>query len=416
MQYSKNRSLKSTVRKVVAISLFATLFNATRTNAQTVLQRGGDFVIDFRWDRSVIDPGYMHTGEHLQALSDSINNIGILRIDSLNVVSWASPEGRFGYNTALSKRRAEAMSRYLHAEYPELSDKMHFDGAGESWHLFRARALKDTTLTPSQRERILSIIDSKAAPDQKKQQLKDYDIALWRQFIDEWFLDMRRSFIHLSWKEYREASVLPVNTPFRGAVTSSGTVLHPISYDWWEYKTILALKTNLLYDAVTALNFEVEVPIGDKFSIMVEDVFPWWAWGPNDRKYCFQMWEIGLEPRWWFSRTPARDRLSGHFIAPYAMSSKYDFQNNLEYCWQGEYWSAGLTYGFACPLGKYFNMEFSASVGYLNTDWRHYQPDAPYEHLIRDPYKTGNTSYFGPTKLKVSLVAPIMIKYKRTAR
>lgn len=41
----------------------------------------------------------------------------------------------------------------------------------------------------------------------------------------------------------------------------------------------VAVKTNLLYDAVTALNAEVEFPVGKNFSVMVEDVFPWWNWG-----------------------------------------------------------------------------------------------------------------------------------------
>ena len=79
-------------------------------------------------------------------------------------------------------------------------------------------------------------------------------------------------------------------------------------------KTIIALKTNLLYDLITALNFEIEIPIGNKFSIAVEDVFPWWSWGPHDRKYCFQMWEMGIEPRWWFRRTDEREVLTGQFF------------------------------------------------------------------------------------------------------
>ena len=50
-------------------------------------------------------------------------------------------------------------------------------------------------------------------------------------------------------------------------------------------KTYLAVKTNLLYDAVSALNFEVEVPVAGRWSVMVEDVFPWWH---IDNKYAFQ--------------------------------------------------------------------------------------------------------------------------------
>ena len=62
----------------------------------------------------------------------------------------------------------------------------------------------------------------------------------------------------------------------------------------------MALKTNLLYDAVTALNIEFEVPIGKQWSVAVENLFPWWEF---NNKYCFQLWEMGAEGRYWFHRT-----------------------------------------------------------------------------------------------------------------
>lgn len=197
-------------------------------------------------------------------------------------------------------------------------------------------------------------------------------------------------------------------------------------------KTVIALKTNLLYDAATALNAEIELPVGERFSILIDDIFPWWNWGPNGNKYCFQLWEMGIEPRWWFGHRPARkvrqadegcaaapgqtvtcadkavrrDRLTGHFIGLYAMSGRYDFQNVRELCYQGEDWSVGLTYGYALPVGRRLNMEFSASVGYLQSDYRHYVPDTDYSALYRDHSNTGRLSYFGPTKLKVSIALP----------
>ena len=126
------------------------------------------------------------------------------------------------------------------------------------------------------------------------------------------------------------------------------------------------------------------------------------------------MWEIGIEPRWWFRRTDARDRLSGHFIGAYAMSGIYDFQNDSKICYQGEAWSAGLSYGYAMKLGKSpLNLEFAVSVGYLTATYRHYSPSIDYDSLIADLYESGKTHYFGPTKAKVSLVLPIGIRYNK---
>ena len=58
-------------------------------------------------------------------------------------------------------------------------------------------------------------------------------------------------------------------------------------------------------------------------------------------------------------------------------------------------------------------MEFSLSLGYLSSSYRHYYPADDYSLLWRDKSKVGRISYFGPTKLKVSLVVPIRIPYKK---
>jgi len=172
-----------------------------------------------------------------------------------------------------------------------------------------------------------------------------------------------------------------------------------------------AVKTNLLYDAVTALNVEVEVPIKNHWSVMVEDVFPWWE---RDNKYCFQLWEMGVEGRYWFRNNRWHSqKLQGHFVGAYTMSGKYDFQWDREVNYQGEFWSVGATYGYVKRISRLFLMEFSASVGFLSSAYRHYYPSDGYEVLLRDKYKFGRTGYFGPTKLKVSLVMPLHIKYKK---
>jgi hypothetical protein len=174
--------------------------------------------------------------------------------------------------------------------------------------------------------------------------------------------------------------------------------------------TVVALKSNLLYDVLTALNIEIEIPLGNKWSIAVEDVFPWWHSG---NKYAFQMWEMGVEGRYWFRRPQGSRVLTGQFFGLYGMSSKYDFQWRSSVNYQGEYWSAGLTYGYAMPISKHFNLELSLSLGYLSTAYRHYIPSPGYTELVKDPYKQGRMGYVGPTKIKASLVFPINLPLKK---
>ena len=240
---------------------------------------------------------------------------------------------------------------------------------------------------------------------------------VWRRLISDYYPSLRRTDIHVLYSTVRpigpvecELPEVTLEVPYSVNIAPP-TVLPEVEFPEPEppkerFYTVAA-KTNLLYDAVTALNAEVEFPVGKNFSVMVEDVFPWWNWGPNGKKYCFQIWSMGIEPRWWFARDDRRDYLTGHFAGVYGMSGKYDLQWDTKLCYQGEFWSAGLTYGYALPVSRWMNMEFSVSAGFLRTDYRHYQPDPGYEHLFRDKYNVGTVSWFGPTKLKVSLVIPI---------
>ena len=49
-------------------------------------------------------------------------------------------------------------------------------------------------------------------------------------------------------------------------------------------KPLFAAKTNLLFDAMTVLNVEVEVPIRKHWSIAGEWIFPWWLHYRNKLK------------------------------------------------------------------------------------------------------------------------------------
>ena len=186
-------------------------------------------------------------------------------------------------------------------------------------------------------------------------------------------------------------------------------------------KTILALKTNLLYDALSWLNFSVEVPIGDRFSALYYHQFPWWTWGKGNNEYCMRFLSIGAEGRWWFKPMPRektekrikRDRFMGHFLGVYAESGKWDFERKRDICYQGEHWSAGFSYGYAMPIGKRLNLELSISAGYASIAHRGFEPAADYSELYHLPEKDGRWHYFGPTKAQVSLVLPFIIKTKK---
>lgn len=130
---------------------------------------------------------------------------------------------------------------------------------------------------------------------------------------------------------------------------------------------------------------------------------------------------IGGELRWWFKPQPRaenekykkRDRLVGHFAGIYCESGKYDFERRRDICYQGEFWSAGLSYGYSFPITRWLNLELSLSAGYASIAHRGYTPSDDYSVLWRDHNKIGRWHYLGLTKAQVSLVLPFRISVKK---
>ncbi len=58
------------------------------------------------------------------------------------------------------------------------------------------------------------------------------------------------------------------------------------------------MKTNLLYDVLLAPSFEVEVPIGNRWNVAGEWIFPWWT--TKDNCNALQILSGQVEGRYWF--------------------------------------------------------------------------------------------------------------------
>ena len=368
----------------------------------------------------------MNEGNNRQVLEEIREKLQLNRDDSVYyrlqkvlVVGGASPEGSIAVNKRLSEQRAAALFHYL-SQYGTFPDSIrHTLFIGRDWE--GLYYLADNDLNLPYRDETLALLrrlvrDAKQTGKNKTDEVRRLQSLRggqpYRYMYRELFPKLRASSMYL-W--YSEVKLPPfsAHTSLKKPFDMSVPVLEEQPWIWSpqpepepEKAFCFALKSNLLYDVLSVLNLEVEVPIGKKWSVTAENVFPWWHSG---NKYALQMWGMGVEGRYWFKRTDARDVLSGWFGGVYGMSAMYDFQWDRDVNYQGEYWSAGLTGGYAMPLGKRLNLEFSASVGYLSTAYRHYVPAADYSELLRDPSEQGRLGYWGPTKLKVSLVLPITI-------
>ncbi len=162
----------------------------------------------------------------------------------------------------------------------------------------------------------------------------------------------------------------------------------------------LALKNNLLYDAILLPNLAVEFSLPRRWSIELEGMWSWW--GPSGSKHLYHRIQAGgVEVRKWLGN---RDRtpLTGHFLGAYGYFGNYDIRlNGTGFQGPKGSVSAGLTYGYSTPLARRLNLEFTLGVGYVAGEYYKYSYD---EANNRYPWRsTERLRWFGPTKAKISL-------------
>lgn len=174
-------------------------------------------------------------------------------------------------------------------------------------------------------------------------------------------------------------------------------------------KPLFAVKTNLLFDAVTLFNVEIEVPLTDRWSVASEWIFPWWLY--EVRQVAIETGIGFVEGRYWLGNRAALPRMTGWFAGVNFGAGYYDIGLGLDKGFQGELITAGLSGGFAHtinPTGT-LRMEYSLGVGYMGTKYRQYDParstgEDCSEKWCLNYRGRGRVDWFGPTRAKVSLV------------
>lgn len=393
----------------------------------------GDFMqeyeIMFRFDRTDVDINYLDNARNIASIRHYLANSH--RVDSITIYSYASPEGSVRHNRELAKGRAEAAKHILLQHSPDSSvlcaDMIRVCPLSENW----PGLLKEVQerYHRHDRDRVLRILQNTRISDEtRKWRLERLDKGYTWSFLRRIYMPELRV---ATWVCVYGEIVPPLPVIARRPVqieapvgqlvypvyTPQQTVTRKSKASTGEMdkstRTILGLKTNLLLDAVSALNYTIEVPINEHVSLEYFQTTPWW----NNKKnnFCLQFLSFGGQAKWWFlPRTkPAtenrkqRDALVGHFLGVYGWGGKGDLQLGRKVCEQFDFWSAGLTYGYALPVSKNLNMEFTLSVGYANIPYQHYVPTDDFSLLVRDPDIAGTLHYIGPTKVEVNFVIPI---------
>ena len=382
---------------------------------------GKPLMLYFRFDKELVDSGYMDNSRTLRHMEELFSDHQLCgRIDSISIFSFASPDGNLTYNERLACQRSMAVKGYLVWKYPHLDQyRIYPRPQGENWQELRCLIVNDECLP--NREEVLHIIDCYKESQRCETLLKKLNRGIPYRYIRDRLLPyLRNAAVCMVWIRRDSLPALPhavFSNPYSMKTRMMSSINQTdecennnlISYSQkikevsFRSCPLIAVKTNLLFDVALMPNVEIEVPIGKCWSVNGEYMFPWWLLKNN--QCCLEILSGGLEGRYWLgSRDNRMDRdvLTGHFFGLYAGGGKYDLQWK-ENGYQGEFFiAAGVSYGYAHRIACNLHLEFNIGVGMLRTDYRHYHARDNYQTLLWQ--ENGKYTWFGPTKVKISLV------------
>ena len=342
----------------------------------------------------------------------------LYRLQEVEVVGAASPEGSIPLNRELSRKRARTLFDYL-SQYAPLPDSLRTTlFLGRDWAGL-ARLVEGDPGVPYRAETlsllqeiIREVYDGTTPPTdalRRLQQLRGG--APYRYMYRHLFPELRASQLNVLYRQVE----LPVDTmpPIAAAGFAARTdtaYIHDTLYVEVPRPCrpfYMDISTNMLYDALAVPNIGVEFYLKKNWSIGANWLYGWWK---TDRKHRY--WRIyggDITVRKWLGKAALEKPLTGHHLGLYGQILTYDFEwGGRGYLggkpggtlWDKMNWGIGLEYGYSLPVARRLNIDFSLGVGYLHGEYQEYLPED-------DCYvwqATKKRRWFGPTQAKVSLV------------
>lgn len=168
----------------------------------------------------------------------------------------------------------------------------------------------------------------------------------------------------------------------------------------------VAVKTNLVADALANVNVGAEVGVAPKWTVELTGELNAWKFSHGRT---WKHWLVMPEARYWLC-----DRFSGHFFGAEAHAGQYNiggFNGHWNFLgtdarklkdsrFQGWFAGAGVTYGYAWILDRHWNIEGEIGLGYSYTRYDRY----PCATCGTKTESGKSHNYVGVTKAAINLV------------
>lgn len=366
----------------------------------------------FRQGYSRLQPAFRGNGIRLDEFMRRVSEMhgdSTARLNSIDIVAYASPEGPYTLNRKLARKRAENISAYLRGNMPFLSGSLfNVQPKGIDWNglaamveasdmRYRSEVLNILRNVPETTYRNGKLVDSRLKRLMDLRGGRPYNYML-----THFFPELRAAGAYVVCDFVRIAQpAIPINKPneANGANGANGanevdaaipvaTELPERDYDRW------AIKSNTIYLAAGVTNIGGEYAFHRHWSVDLPLVYSPYTLA---RTYRMRFLYIQPEARYWLDRP-----MKGHFFGVHLHAGVFNVSLDDKNRYQSEkgFHGGGISYGYAMPLSRRWSMEFTVGVGYAFTKYCtyynvpngiRYEKDLPYH-------------YWGLTKLGLNFV------------
>ncbi len=414
-----NKPSDNAIRRMVF--LFSLIVASFSLRAETVCDSTSVY---FHVSHSEIDPTLHGNEERLSNMLARIQTLNgsdtLYTLKQVRVTGAASPEGPLAFNLKLSKNRADSIFSYF-AQRTSLPDSItEFRFMGSDWIGLYNSVLANTRVP--YRQEVLTLLSDilnhrsvdGSVPAKAIVRLKSLrNGEPYRYISTSIFPELRRS------RLYVEYEIHPLNIDVQRKVfvplAESGDLplQHrpildiPVVEKVEKKPFYMALKSNLIHDALALPNLGAEFYLGRNWSVTGNWTYGWWDKDSKHRYWRAYGGDIAV--RRWFGSAAERKPLTGHHGGIYAGLLTFDFEfGGTGYMgglpggtlWDRCLWMAGIEYGYSLPVAKRLNIDFTIGIGYLGGKYIKYEPCGS-SYVWDSTYKL---NWVGPTKLEISLV------------
>ena len=147
--------------------------------AEKMLALSGRSYLDFPVDETIIYPRYRNNPKELEVIDQTLRKMEFdpkIRIASISLHGYASPESPYSHNTYLADHRTKALKQYIVEKYGVSDTLISTQYTPEDWgnlRLFLAsEKAKEQKAVAAHRNELLAVVDGDTPPDEKELQLK----------------------------------------------------------------------------------------------------------------------------------------------------------------------------------------------------------------------------------------------------